>query len=237
MEQVQTSASSVFSGSSIYLSDDFLDFSMPSYGSSVGDSTAKAKASDNAPSFANPFSDFNFKAPSMPSFKSDDDAPAAVVEDKEVEQSRKAEEKAEEKAAAESQKAEEKAAAESQKAADKAAAEAQKADEKADQKAAKEAAAEAKKAEKEAAEAKKQADAEQAATKKAEKEARRQAELEKQRLAVERARENDEAPAPVSSCLSGISLELNPMEMDLMLFFLSRPSLGTRSLSACVQGP
>jgi DNA polymerase III gamma/tau subunit len=225
MEQVQTSASSVFSGSSIYLSDDFLDFSMPSYGSSVGDSTAKAKASDNAPSFANPFSDFNFKAPSMPSFKSDDDAPAAVVEDKEVEQSRKAEEKAEEKAAAESQKA-----------ADKAAAEAQKADEKADQKAAKEAAAEAKKAEKEAAEAKKQADAEQAATKKAEKEARRQAELEKQRLAVERARENDEAPAPVSSCLSGISLELNPMEMDLMLFFLSRPSLGTRSLFACVQG-
>jgi hypothetical protein len=222
MEQVQTSASSVFSGSSIYLSDDFLDFSMPSYGSSVGDSTAKAKASDNAPSFANPFSDFNFKAPSMPSFKSDDDAPAAVVEDKEVEQSRKAEEKA---------------AAESQKAADKAAAEAQKADEKADQKAAKEAAAEAKKAEKEAAEAKKQADAEQAATKKAEKEARRQAELEKQKLAVERARVVDEEPAPVSCCISGISFELIPMEMDLMLFFLFRSLLGTRSLSACVQGP
>lgn len=56
-------------------------------------------------------------------------------------------------------------------------------------------AAEAKKAaDAEAAAQKKVADAEAAAQKKAEKEARRQAELEKQRAAVERAREAKEAP-------------------------------------------
>ena len=55
---------SVISGNSIYLSafgsnDDYLDFSMPSYGSS--ESTSKPKA--DPPSFGNPFSDFDFKAP------------------------------------------------------------------------------------------------------------------------------------------------------------------------------
>jgi NADH dehydrogenase/NADH:ubiquinone oxidoreductase subunit G len=102
--------------------------------------------------------------------------------------------KAAEKAAAEATKDEEKAAAEARKADEKEYATAKKAEEKA----AKEAEKEAKKAEKEAAAAKKAEDATQAADKQAEKQARRQAELQKQREAVERSKavEAGSAPAP-----------------------------------------
>ena len=93
---------SVFSGNSIYLSafgsnDDYLDFSMPSYGSS--ESTSKPKA--DPPSFGNPFSDFDFKAPKA------EESSSAEVEDKAAAEAKKAEDKA----AAEAKKAEEKKAA------------------------------------------------------------------------------------------------------------------------------
>ena len=186
MQQVQSSIDSAISGSSIYLSaDDYLDFSMPSYGSSVSDSPSKAKA--DAPTFGNPFKDFDFSSPKA------DEAPSTP--DKEVE----------DKAAAEAKKAEEKAAAEAKKAEEKAAAEARKAEEKArkaEEKAAKEAAEAEKKAAKEAAEAEKKEKEAAAEAKKAEKEARRQAELEKQRLAVERAKEAKEAEAPAPAPVS-----------------------------------
>lgn len=57
MTRIETSPVSAISGSSIQLADDYLDFSMPSYGDTVSNS-AKAKASDSAPAFSNPFSDF-----------------------------------------------------------------------------------------------------------------------------------------------------------------------------------
>jgi len=56
MTRVETTPMSAIMGSSIQLADDYLDFSMPSYGNTVSNS-AKAKASEGAPAFSNPFGD------------------------------------------------------------------------------------------------------------------------------------------------------------------------------------
>lgn len=122
MQDVQSTSTSAISGSSLYLAGaaEYLDFSMPSYDNNQAASKPKAEA----PSFGNPFADFDF------SLKSDDDSSSSS-----------------DNGAAEAAKAEEKAAAE------KKAAEAKKADEKAAKEAAKQKAedeAAAKKAEKEA---------------------------------------------------------------------------------------
>jgi hypothetical protein len=90
--------------------DDFLDFSMPSYGDAVGESTAKAKP-DLAPSFANPFS-----APPAAEQKEDKAAAAAQkAEDKAAAETKKAEDKAAKEAKAEAKKAEKEARLESEK--------------------------------------------------------------------------------------------------------------------------
>ena len=95
---MQSASTSVFSASSLYVSasgsDDFLDFSMPSYGSSV---LGSSKAKVDAPSFSNPFENFDFKLP-----KSEDSPSAADTE-------------TEDKAAVEARKEEDKAATEARK--------------------------------------------------------------------------------------------------------------------------
>jgi len=218
---IQSAAPSAISASSFALSanTEYLDFSMPSYGTSV-ESTAKPKA--EAPSFANPFEDFDFNknkaaesAAEAP--KSEDKVDAAA------EAAKKAEKERAEKEAAEKKKAEEKAAEERAKA-DKQAAEQRKAEEKAAREAEKAAAKQreaeekaAKEAEKEAAKKKEAEEKAAAEAKKAEKEARRQAEIEKQKAAVERQKEKEAAmkaqeaasspapaPAPVSIIRKGL---------------------------------
>mmetsp|Transcript_59778 Transcript_59778/g.173180 ORF Transcript_59778/g.173180 Transcript_59778/m.173180 type:complete len:447 (-) Transcript_59778:803-2143(-) len=186
MANVQSTSISAISGNSLYLSaaTEYLDFSMPSYGSSISDTTAKPKA--EAPSFSNPFNDFDFgKKEESPVEEKVDDGKAAA------EAAKKAEKEKADKEAAEKKKAEEKAAAEAKKAEEeKAAAQAKKAEqETAEKKKADEAAA------KEAAKSKEAEEKAAAEAKKAEKEARRLAELEKQKAAVERQKEKDAAAA------------------------------------------
>ncbi len=143
--RIETSPVSAISGSSIQLADDYLDFSMPSYGDTVTNS-AKVKSSDSAPAFSNPFADFG-------STSSD-----TAAEDK----------AAKEQDAAASKAAKEQAAAD-----------------------------------------KKAADEAVAAQKKAEKEARREAEKEKQRLAVQRANEiKEEKAAAAAESAPAVSYEL-----------------------------
>jgi myosin heavy subunit len=178
MQQVQSTSRSAISGSSLYLSGgnfDTMDFSMPSYSDSTKGVGEKAERRGEAPTFGNPFG----------ALGGSEEKPAA--DEAQVD-------KAAEKAAAEATKAEEKAAADARKAEEKEYV----ATKKAEEKAAKEADKEAKKAEKEAAEAKKAEDTAQAEKKQAEKQARRLAELQKQKDAVERAKaaEANSAPAP-----------------------------------------
>ena len=151
MARIETSPVSAISGSSIQLADEYLDFAMPSYGDTVTNS-AKAKSSDSAPAFSNPFADFGST--------SSDTA---------------AEDKAASKAAKEQDAADKKAAKE-QDAADK-----------------------------------KAADEAAAAQKKAEKEARREAEKEKQRLAVQRANEIKEEKAAAEAA-PAVSYELSEIK-------------------------
>lgn len=118
LRQSEYTSPSAVSASSIYLSasDDFLDFSMPSYGSSVKDNPSKAKA--DAPSFSNPFADFDFKAPSSkvdelePSKPAEEDKKAEEAAAKKAEEADKAAaKKAQEAEKAAAKKAEEEAAA------------------------------------------------------------------------------------------------------------------------------
>lgn len=117
LQDVQSTSTSAISGSSLYLAGaaEYLDFSMPSYDNNQAASKPKAEA----PSFGNPFADFDF------SLKSDDDSSSSSSDNGAAEAAAKAEEKAAaEKKAAEAKKADEKAAKEAakQKAEDEAAA-------------------------------------------------------------------------------------------------------------------
>ena len=116
LQDAQSTSTSAISGSSLYLAGaaEYLDFSMPSYDNNQAASKPKAEA----PSFGNPFADFDF------SLKSDDDS-SSSSDNGAAEAAAKAEEKAAaEKKAAEAKKADEKAAKEAakQKAEDEAAA-------------------------------------------------------------------------------------------------------------------
>jgi hypothetical protein len=164
---------STISGSSLQLADkvDYLDFSLPSYSDSSASSAIK-KDSSGAPSFSNPFADFDpFASKSEDSAAPAGTTPAPVLIDTLTGDKASAEEaKKAEKEAAAQKREEEKAAREAEKA--------------------------AKKAEKEAAAQQKAAEEAEAAAKKAEKEARLKAEKEKQRMAVERANEDKKAVTP-----------------------------------------
>jgi flagellar biosynthesis GTPase FlhF len=155
MQQVQSTSPSAISGSSLYLAApaDYLDFSLPSY----SDNQATSKPKVEAPSFSNPFENFDFTAPKSDTSSSDDSTTAEETAAKE-----------QAKAIAEDKAAKQKEAA-------------------ADEKSTKEAAKKAKEEEKAAKDAAKKQAEEEGAAKKAEKEARRQAELEKQKAAVQRA--------------------------------------------------
>lgn len=108
---VENSPFSPISGSSIQLADDYLDFSMPSYGDSMS-SGAKAKSDSNAPAFNNPFSDSDGAS----------DDKAAAKASKQAEREEMLRRKAEEKAARDAEKAAKEQAAAERKAADEAAA-------------------------------------------------------------------------------------------------------------------
>jgi flagellar biosynthesis GTPase FlhF len=182
--KVETRPYSVFSSSSIQLSgkndDTYMDFAMPSYGDSVGSSSSAKK---DPPSFANPFSDFDFSVPKTDDSSSTPEPAPAPAPIPAPSPAPKVDTSAEDKAAAEAAK----------KAAQK-----EKEDAKLAAKKEKEAKAAAAKAEKEAAAQKKAAEEADVAAKKAEKEKRRQEEREKQRLAVERANEEKKKAVPVS---------------------------------------
>lgn len=173
-------------------SQDFLDFSLPSYGDSVGSSSAPKK---DAPTFDNPFKDFDFNAPKTDSVAEAPEVTSQGDVNKEAEdQAKKAEAEAAKQAKAE-REAEEKA-------------------KKAEAKAAAELAKQQRKEEEaKAREEKRIADEEAVAQKRAEKEARREAEREKQRLAVERANaEKAQKEADATSAVA--SLEQKDVAAD-----------------------
>jgi len=162
--RTETSPVTTITGTSLQIAakdnSDFLDFSLPSYGDSVG-SSAPSKFS--LPSL-------DIAAPRTDNVEESSSSPAPTSEDNSNEK---------EKAAAAA--AERKAEAAAAKEAEREEAAQRKAEEKADKEAEKEAT-------KQAAAEKKAADAAEAAQKKVEKEARREAEKEKQRLVLERAK-------------------------------------------------
>jgi hypothetical protein len=120
MQQVQSTSPSAISGSSLYLAGpaDYLDFSLPSY----SDNQAASKPKVEAPSFSNPFADFDFTSPKSDTSSSADSAAAeetaakekATAEEKAAKKEAAADEKAT-KEAAKKAKEEEKAAKESSK--------------------------------------------------------------------------------------------------------------------------
>lgn len=110
MTRLETSPVSAISGSSIQLADDYLDFTMPSYGESASNS-AKAKASESVPAFNNPFSDFSFSAPDT---SAEDNASANAAAKESKEQAAAAKKAADEEAAAQ-KKAEKEARREAEK--------------------------------------------------------------------------------------------------------------------------
>jgi hypothetical protein len=116
----EISSPSAISGPSIQLSKEveYLDFSLPSYGDSAGSSATPKK---DAPSFSNPFADFDFSAPKGEPAPSP--APDAVSDSSAAEEKVAAQV---EKEAAEAAKKAEKEAAEAAKKAEKDAAEAAK---------------------------------------------------------------------------------------------------------------